>query len=210
MSLCTCVCLCSFCIYILVCRWVVCNCTRFSCTNCMQKLYIFFLLWFLCNPCVCVCVWGNDGGEWSSLNKTERDRKRQRERERAGWPPGAWSAATWWRLKRPREGFLFFSPSLQIGLCDRPTSLFFCSNTRLQLWASVISELKGLKVCFIILVAKQLKVWQHLGSCLISCGWLLSANTVEQVCILWLCLLWGSNISTSSEHTSFRCSKADW
>lgn len=163
---------------------------------------------FCCGFCVtrvCVCVC--EAGEWASLNKTERDRKRQRERER---PPGAWSAATWWRLKRPREGFLFFSPSLQIGLCDRPTSLFFCSNTRLQLWASVISELKVLKVCFIILVAKQLKVWQHLGSCLISCGWLLSANTVEQVCILWLCLLWGSNISTSSEHTSFRCSKADW
>lgn len=75
-------------------------------------------------------------------------------------------------IKKTMRGILLLS-SLQFGLflwwwSDSSFVLLFQHKS--QLWISVIRDLWGLKVCFIILVAKQLKLWQHLGSYLISFG----------------------------------------
>ncbi len=62
--------------------------------------------------------------------------------------------------------------SLQFGLFVwwwSESSFVLLLQHKSQLWASV-RDLQGLKVCFIIVVAKQLKLWEHLWSYLISFG----------------------------------------
>lgn len=126
---------------------------------------------------VCVCVWANDGGGWSNVSEIERDRRRQRGGERV-WLQSRLN--TWHlirdnmtKIKKTTRGILLLFSSLLLFSCldlpfgcDQTVALFFCSNTSLN---SERQSLQSFKMCFIILVPKQLKVW-HLRSYLINLG----------------------------------------